>query len=507
MVIRRRDGTEHAKVLDFGLAKLRERDEAAAVNSGAQILGTPYYMAPEQVRGEVLDPRADLYSLGATLYRVLTGTPPFQAPSPMGVLTKHLTEEPVPPCRRAPERALPPDADRIVLRAMAKSVEDRYGSASEVQRDLERALAAVAAGATEPSAAAALGAPATAGPRSDTRTVAIEESDLVEVIDAGDGGERLRRQDIDAFERSLRVRRVLTRVVLPVLILGAIGGVAYALTRLSAEKPATVEREPNNTAGYANLLPLGMPVRGAIGARIEGGHADIDYFRIPPGHGPRVATVRLQGVPDLDLVLELYDAQGRRLAKCDAYGRGWGEWLQPTSIGPAEVYLVVREEWDQGQPPSERPGDPYALTATWGPPQPGWEVEPNDWEAVATPVPAGPPVRGYLGEEDDRDRFAVTTAASGKMVVRVTPPAGVDVMLLESGAGDDAGKLDGKRMLNRRGPGTAEELTVEAKAGRAVLVGVARKGPLKPEARHKDPKEQAPPSGLDEPYELRATFE
>ena len=85
------------------------------------MIGTPYYMAPEQVRGEDLDARADIYSLGATLYRVLTGEPPFDAPSPMSVLSKHLTDDVVPPRSRAPGWALPPEADRIVLRAMAKS--------------------------------------------------------------------------------------------------------------------------------------------------------------------------------------------------------------------------------------------------------------------------------------------------------------------------------------------------------------------------------------------------
>ena len=80
MVVHRRDGSEHVKVLDFGLAKLRERADAAGISSSGQVIGTPFYMAPEQVRGEALDARADIYSLGATLYRVLTGEPPFDAP-------------------------------------------------------------------------------------------------------------------------------------------------------------------------------------------------------------------------------------------------------------------------------------------------------------------------------------------------------------------------------------------------------------------------------------------
>ena len=106
------------------------------------MLGTPYYMAPEQVRGEELDARADIYSLGATLYRVLTGEPPFDAPSPMACCR---STSPTTSCRRATaarQRACRPTRTRIVLRAMAKSPEDRYASAAEVQADLERALAA-----------------------------------------------------------------------------------------------------------------------------------------------------------------------------------------------------------------------------------------------------------------------------------------------------------------------------------------------------------------------------
>jgi serine/threonine protein kinase len=177
MVQRRRDGSEHIKVLDFGLAKLRERDESASITTGKQILGTPYYISPEQVRGETLDPRADVYSLGATLYRVLTGAPPFQAPSPMAVLSKHITDPVVPPRARAPDRELPPEADQIVLRAMAKKVEDRYPSAAAFQEDLERVLAG------------GVPTPALAGPRPfaprprEAPTLTLKEEDTALSVD------------------------------------------------------------------------------------------------------------------------------------------------------------------------------------------------------------------------------------------------------------------------------------------------------------------------------------
>jgi serine/threonine-protein kinase len=498
MSIRRRDGSEHAKVLDFGLAKLREREDSAAITSGGQVVGTPYYMSPEQVRAESLDPRADVYSLGATLYRVLTGFPPFQAASPIAVLSKHLTDELIPPRARAPELRLPPEADAIVMRAMARSRGDRYGSAVEVQADLERALTSAAASAsTRRAGGGAEGAisgvdrsPARQPSATGAATVSIDESDL----GGAAGGERLRRRDLDAFERSLHRRRLFFRLLVPLALLAVAAAGAVIYVRSSSPKAVTAEREPNNSAGYANAIASDIAVTGTIGKMLEGRRPDLDYFQIPPGHGARVVSARLDGIPDVDLVLELFDAQGRRLAKADARGRGWGEWMQPTSIGPAGGYLLVREVWIEGTTPSEKLADPYVLTAHFGVPEPGWEIEPNDWIEVATPLAAGKTLRGYLGSEDDRDWIAITPAVDGRLTGRVSAPAGVDVVLLQEGG-------DGKGATNRQGPGKEEEFSFPALAGRAVLIGVTRKP-----SPEDDPK-AAPLPGLDEPYELRCELQ
>jgi serine/threonine-protein kinase len=478
MVHRRRDGSEQVKVLDFGLAKLRERDESASITTGKQVLGTPYYMSPEQVRGELLDPRADVYSLGATLYRVLTGAPPFHAPSPLAVLSKHLTDPVVPPRTRVPERGLPPEADEIVMRAMAKNVEERYSSAAALQRDLEKALAR---GSRSVVPVGPERASVTAG---EAPTVSLPGAELEAGSDPEGSG--LQREDLDRFERRLKRNRSLLRLAVP-LGIGTIAAAIFGLVRLRAEKAASTEVEPNNTAAYANLLASGRPVRGAIGRALEGGTPDVDYFRVPVGRGARVVSARLEGVPGLDLVLELYDAQGRRLAKSDVHGRGAGEWLQPTSIGPAEAFVAVRAVWLQGQTPAEAPGDAYTLTVSWGPPRTGWEIEPNEWEAAATPVPVGTSVRGYLGDEDDKDWFVVTPGASGRLHVRVAAPDGVDVALLQ-----DAG---GKHVTNQAGPGEAEETSFDAIAGAPTLIGVQRK---LPRGNLKD----ADLGGFDSPYEI-----
>ena len=489
MMVRRRDGAEHAKVLDFGLAKLREREESSVITTGARIVGTPYYMSPEQVRGEPLDSRADIYSLGATLYRVLTGYPPFHASTPMGVLTKHVTDEVVPPRERAPAQSLPAAADQVVLRAMAKSPDDRYSSAAEMQRDLEAALDDM----PRTRSSALLRTPGAARSAEERSAVEAATISLADGVEGGvpDSAERLRRSDIDEFERLLRRRKVITRIVLPLLIAAAAaGGIALAV-RSGGEKADVVEHEPNNTPGYANLLPMGMTVRGAIGKALEGGQSDVDYYRIPAGRGPRVFSARVEGVPGMDLVLELFDSQGRRLAKADAHGRGGGERQQPIAIPTTETFLAVREVWIQGVPPMETPDDRYALTARWGPPEAGWELEPNDTEALASPLAAGASVRGYLADAEDKDWFAVTAAKDGELTVRVTPPAEVDVVLF---------RPEKTAAINHHGVGAAEEITASVTAGKPFLIGVARK-----QVAGKDAKAQGLPA-LDEPYELATTF-
>ncbi|HXG60815.1 MAG TPA: serine/threonine-protein kinase [Planctomycetota bacterium] len=139
------------KVADFGLA--RECGGRDSVSKSGEVIGTPYYMSPEQAQGEPLDARSDLYSLGATLYHMVTGRRMFEGTTPISIVLKHVYEEPAPPDRLDPE--LPRAVCNLIERALRKNPEDRPASAEEFLRLLEEAAASRGAWGGIPRRAAA----------------------------------------------------------------------------------------------------------------------------------------------------------------------------------------------------------------------------------------------------------------------------------------------------------------------------------------------------------------
>lgn len=132
------EGVERVTITDFGLA--RAADDASLTRSGT-IAGTPQYMSPEQARGESVDQRTDLFSLGSVIYAMCTGRPPFRAESSFGVLRRISDSQPRPITATNPE--IPRWLARLVERLHAKSPDERYQTATAVASDLERCLAYV----------------------------------------------------------------------------------------------------------------------------------------------------------------------------------------------------------------------------------------------------------------------------------------------------------------------------------------------------------------------------
>ncbi len=125
------------KVMDFGIARAIA-DSSATMTQTAAVVGTAQYLSPEQARGEQVDARSDLYSTGCLLFELLTGRPPFIGDSPVSVAYQHVREEAMAPSTIDPE--ISPAIDAITLKALAKSVDQRYQSASEMRADIGRAL-------------------------------------------------------------------------------------------------------------------------------------------------------------------------------------------------------------------------------------------------------------------------------------------------------------------------------------------------------------------------------
>src|SRR5580692_10757924 len=154
---------DYAKVLDFGLAKVGERQMrpgSVILTQEGMVFGTPEFMSPEQAQGKTLAPASDVYSLAVILYEVLTGKLPFDAKSAMDFIQMHVTGKPFPLSQRVPGRTFPPVLDRIMDRALAKRAEDRFASAA----DFASAMQLVLQGATQLP-------PYLAGMRGETSTV------------------------------------------------------------------------------------------------------------------------------------------------------------------------------------------------------------------------------------------------------------------------------------------------------------------------------------------------
>lgn len=129
------NGSGAVKVMDFGIARAIA-DGGNSVTQTAAVIGTAQYLSPEQARGDPVDARSDVYSLGCVLYEIITGEPPFTGDSPVAVAYQHVREDPVPPSER--HEGISADLDAVILKALAKNPDNRYQTAAEMRADLVR---------------------------------------------------------------------------------------------------------------------------------------------------------------------------------------------------------------------------------------------------------------------------------------------------------------------------------------------------------------------------------
>ncbi len=188
MLCERGGEADVAKVLDFGIAKILEdegQDQRKALTKTGMVFGTPQYMSPEQIRGETVDSRSDIYSTGVILYQMLAGRLPFTSETPMGMLTKHLMDTPPKFEEIDSSLEVPEELERLVMDALAKDAADRPATMRELGERMESVLAtaggtAAAAGATQAGAAVSGGSPPTQA--SSARTAKTSGSGLPETV-------------------------------------------------------------------------------------------------------------------------------------------------------------------------------------------------------------------------------------------------------------------------------------------------------------------------------------
>ena len=180
----------------------------------AAVVGTAQYLSPEQARGEPVDSRSDVYSAGCLVYELLTGRPPFIGDSPVAVAYQHVREPAAPPSDH--DTDLPPEVDAIVMKSLAKRVEDRYQSAAAMRSDIERYLAGHPVHVTPP--------PPPFDPPTETSPTAV-----VAPVPAAGGGDD---------DRGTRPGLLVFLAILLVIVLGL---AAYLLPKMFASPSDQVQ--------------------------------------------------------------------------------------------------------------------------------------------------------------------------------------------------------------------------------------------------------------------------
>jgi serine/threonine-protein kinase len=169
--------TDFPKVLDFGLAKMSEKqmgNGSMMFTQQGMVFGTPEFMSPEQAQGEPIDNRSDIYSLALILYELITGKLPFDAKSPLDIMKAHVRDAPIPLSNRVPGKAFWPELEAVISKALAKQPADRYESAAQFGEALLGCL-------PKPSEAKASEAPKRASRRADSPGVTTSE-DETEIV-------------------------------------------------------------------------------------------------------------------------------------------------------------------------------------------------------------------------------------------------------------------------------------------------------------------------------------
>ena len=172
MIAKHRDGSDMVKVVDFGIAKAQGGGDGQKVTKTGLVVGTPEYMSPEQLAGDALDGRSDIYTLALVTFHMLTGLLPFPSTTLQESMIMRLTDRPRTLAEMRPDGSWPEPLQAALDRALKRKAEERYQHATEFSTDLTRAVAGMPSGATVVGAVPAVAATGGAMPSTAVRNAA-----------------------------------------------------------------------------------------------------------------------------------------------------------------------------------------------------------------------------------------------------------------------------------------------------------------------------------------------
>lgn len=272
------------KVMDFGIARAIA-DSSSPMTQTAAVIGTAQYLSPEQARGEQVDARSDVYSLGCVLYEVLTGEPPFKGDSPVAVAYQHVREDPQLPSRVNP--SVPRELDSIILKAMAKNPANRYQTAAEMRTDLVRVL-----GGQRPSAPTVMNDEdrTTILGSMDSRSSHSSEPRAVSTS----GGRHSDGRDDQPKRRGLRIALFSLAAV---VVIGIVGAFLWSLGPGSSPDRVSIPDVTNLSSSDAESRLLEADLRVAIQEKADATVPAGNVITTRPGAGSQVdskSTVNLE---------------------------------------------------------------------------------------------------------------------------------------------------------------------------------------------------------------------
>ncbi|MGA9870257.1 MAG: Stk1 family PASTA domain-containing Ser/Thr kinase [Rhodococcus sp. (in: high G+C Gram-positive bacteria)] len=273
------------KVMDFGIARAIA-DSSSPMTQTAAVIGTAQYLSPEQARGEQVDARSDVYSLGCVLFEILTGEPPFKGDSPVAVAYQHVREDPELPSHV--NSGVPRELDSIILKAMAKNPANRYQSAAEMRTDLVRVL-----GGQRPGAPTVM--------NDEDRTTILGSMDARAPLprssaDSAPAAPSGRHADDDDRPRRRGLRIALASIA-ALIVVGIVGAFLWSLGAGSTPARVAIPDVTNLTASDAEARLQEADLRVAIQEKPDSTVPSGNVIATRPGAGAEVdskSTVNLE---------------------------------------------------------------------------------------------------------------------------------------------------------------------------------------------------------------------